>query len=366
MAKEFRVEGRHDDARATRGLLVFPKPVDDEGCEVLRVGLRAFLRGHRIVGNLFGQGDAPVRDPPVSKAVPPVLAVKFQVGAVSGISVIGAPDLDAGPRVPREDRYLPPTGRRYGVRFVRRKARSLASGIESSFRESVFVSTDRSSSGDEVGVDEEVPEALSGQELLEPGSKPRSCRADRTRPSVSWAVGAFREPNAARSPSESTAVARDADPQLGLDRLIPAQEGQVSVGRSGHDDFDSTTFLQTHERGEQVSIVLLEEVLLGALIELGPGDRGAPGVFVARSLELSPVRVRAACPFPQVRQEPIAEPRCRQHLGEDGGHAQRDGPFTILGLEASQEPEDRKVALGRGFVEPRFPVGPAAMAEDPW
>src|SRR5205823_5003130 len=84
------------------------------------------------VGNLFGQGDAPVRDPPVSKAVPPVLAVKFQVGAVSGISVIGAPDLDAGPRVPREDRYLPPTGRRYGVRFVRRKARSLASGIESS------------------------------------------------------------------------------------------------------------------------------------------------------------------------------------------------------------------------------------------
>src|SRR5207253_1857345 len=238
MAKEFRVERRHDDPSATRGLMVFPKSVEDEGREVLRVGLRSFLRAHRIVGNLFGQGDAPVGDPPVSEAVPPVLPVKFQVGAVSRISVIRAPDLDAGPRVPRESRHLSPTGRGYGVWFVRRKARSLAGSVESSFPQPVFVRTDRSSSGDEVGVDEEVPEALSGQELLEPGSKPRSCRADRTRPSVSWAVGAFREPNAARSPPESTAVARDAEPQLGLDRLIPAQEGQVSVVRSGHDDFD--------------------------------------------------------------------------------------------------------------------------------
>src|SRR5437867_12004798 len=111
MAKEFRVEGRHDDARATRGLLVFPKSVDDEGPEVLRVGLRSFLRAPRVVGNLFGQGDAPVGDPPVSDAVPPELPVKFQVGAVSRISAIRAPDLDAGPRIPREDRAFPPTVR---------------------------------------------------------------------------------------------------------------------------------------------------------------------------------------------------------------------------------------------------------------
>ena len=149
MAKEFRVEGRHNDACATRCLMVFPKSVDDEGCEVLRVGLRSFLRGHRIVGNLFGQGDAPVGDPPVSEAVLPVLAVKFQVGAVSRISVIRAPDLDAGPRVPREDRHFPPTGRRYGIRFVRRTARSLAGGVKSSFHQPVFVRTDRRSSGDE-------------------------------------------------------------------------------------------------------------------------------------------------------------------------------------------------------------------------
>ena len=73
------------------------------------------------------------------------------------------------------------------------------------------------------------------------------------------------------------------------------------MGRGGHDDFDSITLLQTLERGEQVSIVLLEEVHLGALIELRPDNGGAPGVFVAGSLELSPVRVRAACPFLQVR-----------------------------------------------------------------
>src|SRR5437867_1182349 len=289
MAKEFRVEVRHDVAIATRDLLVFQKSVDDVGYEVLAVVLRSILAAHRIVGNLFGQGDAPVGHPQVSEAVPPVLPVKFQVGAVSGISVIGAPDLDAGPRVPRESRHLSPTGRGYGVWFVRRKARSLAGGVESSFPQPVFVRTDRSSSGDEVGVDEEVPEALSGQELLEPGSEPCSGRADRTRPSVSWAVGAFREPDSARPPAESTAVARDADPQLGLDRLIPTQEGQISVGRGGHDDFDSIALLQTLERGEQVSIVLLKEVHLGGVIE-----------------------------------------------------------------------------LGRGLVEPRFPVGPATMTEDPW
>src|SRR5205807_9187834 len=152
--------------------------------------------------------------PLVSAPLLPVLAVKFQVGAVSRISVIRAPDLDAGPRVPGEDRHFPPTGRRYGIRFVRRTARSLAGGVKSSFHQPVFVRTDRRSSGDEVGVDEEVPEALSGQELLNPGPEPRSGRADRTRPCGSWAVGAFGEPDAARTSAESTAVARYADPQL--------------------------------------------------------------------------------------------------------------------------------------------------------
>src|SRR5438552_17572029 len=184
MAKAFRGEGRHDDARATRGLLVFPKSVDDEGCEVLRVALPSFPRAHRIVGNLFGQGDAPVGDPPVSEAVRPVLPGKFQVGAVSRISVIRAPDLDAGPRVPRESRHLSPTGRGYGVWFVRRKARSLAGSVESSFPQPVFVRTDRSSSSDEVAVDEEGPEPLSGQELLQPGPEPPWARADGTRARV--------------------------------------------------------------------------------------------------------------------------------------------------------------------------------------
>src|SRR2546430_14363855 len=100
-------------------------------------------------------------------------------------------------------------------------------------------------------------------------------------------------------------------------------------------------------------------------MELGPCNGAATGACVAGCVKVSPVRVRAACPFLQVRREPVAEPGGRQHLDEDGGEAERDGPFTILGLEAIQEPEDRKVTLGGGFVEPRFPVGPATMAEDP-
>src|SRR5467141_2678879 len=77
MAKELGVERRDDDAGSARGLLMLPKGLNDQGCEVVRVGLGALLRGLWIVGDLLPQGKAAVRDAPVPQAVHPMFAMEF-------------------------------------------------------------------------------------------------------------------------------------------------------------------------------------------------------------------------------------------------------------------------------------------------
>src|SRR5207249_10758040 len=59
--------------------------------------------------------------------------------SVPRVSIVGAPHLDARPRVPREDRDFAPTGRRDRVWLVRRKARSVAGRIETALAQAVFV-----------------------------------------------------------------------------------------------------------------------------------------------------------------------------------------------------------------------------------
>src|SRR5438552_2874896 len=97
------------------------------------------------------------REAPIPRGVHPAPAMKFQVGAVPGISVVRTPDLDTGPRVPSKDRHLPPAGRSEFIRFIRRKARSVAGCIESSFRDPVVVGSDWRAAGDQVRADEEEP-----------------------------------------------------------------------------------------------------------------------------------------------------------------------------------------------------------------
>src|SRR2546429_7552200 len=119
---------------------------------MVRVCVRSLLCGDRIVSDLLPQGEATVRDAPIPKAVHPAPAMKFQVGAVPGISVVRTPDLDTGPRVPSKDRHLPPAGRSELIRFIRRKARSVAGCIESTFRDPVVVGSDLSAAGGPVRV----------------------------------------------------------------------------------------------------------------------------------------------------------------------------------------------------------------------
>jgi hypothetical protein len=89
-------------------------------------------------------------------------------------------------------------------------------------------------------------------------------------------------------------------------------------------------------------------------------------MFIARGLELSTVRFRAARPLFQVFQESLAKPGCRKHLGEDGRDAHRNRSLAALLLEAIEDPEEREIALGGRFMEPRLAVGPLSVAEDPW
>src|SRR3989475_10793492 len=104
---------------------------------MVRVRVRSLLCGDRIVSDLLPQGEATVRDAPIPKAVHPAPAMKFQVGAVPGISVVRTPDLDTGPRVPSKDRHLPPAGRSEFIRFIRSKPRSPVACIERAFRDPI-------------------------------------------------------------------------------------------------------------------------------------------------------------------------------------------------------------------------------------
>jgi hypothetical protein len=138
------------------------------------------------------------------------------------------------------------------------------------------------------------------------------------------------------------------------------------MGRRRHDDFDSIDFLEACERREQVPMIRLDEIGLRLLVEIRPRDGGDPTLFIARGLELSTVRFRAARPLFQVREESLAKPWGRKHLGEDGRDADRDRSRTTLLLEAIEDPEEREITLGRRFIEPRLAVRPPAVAEDPW
>src|SRR5437764_12860850 len=129
---------------------MFPKGLDDQRCEVVRMGLGSGPGGTRVVQHLLRQSESPVCDAPVPQSVHPVFAVEFQVGAVPGVSIVGAPHLDARPRVPREDRDFTPAERRERVWLVWRKARSVAGRVETALAQAVFVRTDWGASGDEV------------------------------------------------------------------------------------------------------------------------------------------------------------------------------------------------------------------------
>src|SRR5437660_2639154 len=190
VAKELRVERRDDDAGSARGLPMFPKGLDDQRCEMVRMGLGSLPGGIRVVQHLLPQSEAPVCDAPVPQSVHPVFAVEFQVGAVPGVSIVGAPHLDARPRVPREDRDFAPTGCRERVWLVWRKARSVAGRVETALAQAVFVRADWRAPGDEVRIYEEVPEPVPPNDLFEAGTEPSLRRSDGTGPFVSRAIGA--------------------------------------------------------------------------------------------------------------------------------------------------------------------------------
>src|SRR5947208_10224852 len=62
VAKELRVERRDNDAGSARCLPMFPKGLDDQRCEMVRMGLGSLPGGIRGVQNHLLQSEPPVRD----------------------------------------------------------------------------------------------------------------------------------------------------------------------------------------------------------------------------------------------------------------------------------------------------------------
>src|SRR5437899_2252165 len=192
---------------------------------------------------------------------------------------------------------------------------------------------------------------------MSPRTRPSRHRRSRTRP---------RQPSDDRHhPPRRT----PADPPP-LDSSAPPnrpgiRRGTAAWQASRDDDLDPIAVLQPRERREQVLIVCLHELGLRATVEVGPGRGSPPTTVITRRVELPLIRLRSIRPLLQIGQESVAEPRRGKHLGEDRRNANRDRSFAAFLLEAIEEPEDRERALGRGLVEPRFPVRPTTMAEDP-
>src|SRR5207245_9368337 len=96
---------------------------------------------------------------------------------------------------------------------------------------------------------------------------------------------------------EASPVAREAGGELRVDRFIPTEERQVSMGGSRHDDLDPIAVLQPRERREQILIVCLHEVGLRATVEVGPGRGSPPTTVITRPVELTLIRLRPIPPL---------------------------------------------------------------------
>src|SRR5256886_15849131 len=90
----------------------------------------------------------------------------------SGIPVVRAPHLHAGPRVPREDRDPLPPGRDENVSLIWRGLRRRPGLRRGLLLEPISVRPQRRPARHEVRVDEKVSEALAGQDVLEARAVP--------------------------------------------------------------------------------------------------------------------------------------------------------------------------------------------------
>src|SRR5439155_23807781 len=213
-------------------------------------------------------------------------------------------------------------------------------------------------SGHEMGVDEEVPESVAGEDFLDPGAVPYAGGTRGAGPPPSGALRAPREPDPTGRPPDVAAIPGAPRRDLPPDGRVLPEEGKVSVGRGGGDHFDVAAVLEPSEGTEKIAGVPLHEVPPRVPIEGVPGRGEAGRLPVPDRLELLPVPLGEFVAGVKVRDEVVLEPRRREHLAEDRGEADRDLRAPAIRDDPIEHPQDREVALRSRLEEPVLPVGP--------
>src|SRR5439155_10122972 len=167
-----------------------------------------------------------------------VLLVELAIGVLPGIAVFAAPHLERRPWVAEErDGVAGAPARGDAIGRVGRPGlggRNRRDGLAAAFleRDVVALEEDWLAGADQMGVGDEVLDPVLRQQLLDTGPHAPVAAAvapRRRRPLVSRAVGAFRQPDAARRPPEVPAVRLDRGAQLQVDRLVAPEQRQVAV-----------------------------------------------------------------------------------------------------------------------------------------
>ena len=233
---------------------------------------------------------------------------------------------------------------------------------------------------DEVGVDEEEAEGGLGEGLLdadavEAGSDLSGSRVagvlgvlwleDGVVPEAGGAVAALRDPDSGGVLAEVAEVGLDGSADLGTDAFVGAEQRHVTVGGAAGDDVDEAGLLEVLEALDDVAVEglevvqrLLKEVLpeAGGLGVVGLAGLGEEGLVFAGVDDLAG----------NVFRELGEEDGVGELLEQNGREIEVAVEADAIGLEASEDAQERKVGLCGGFMEPLHAVRPGAVIDDVW
>ncbi len=174
---------------------------------------------------------------------------------------------------------------------------------------------------EEVAVDEEVAQALLGQDLVDPGPGRGLFSREGIAPGVSGAVSALRDPESPGFPAEVLTVRVPALPDLLADALVPGEEGQIAVRGGRGQDLDLAAVLERAEGLDDVLAAAAVEILDELPVAIFPeGGHGAERP-IAGPLEKFPVADGDIPLHPQVFVESPDEAGVLELVHQDGREA---------------------------------------------
>ena len=331
--------------------------------------LHPFLGPGRVIGLLEAQVGIARGDLPVAHAARKMLFVKFEICAVPGITHVAAPDLRTGDVVPGEKWDVRGMGQVGGIRVPRQFVRRLVGALkflpeELQAGKTVEVDALGFPSLEEMGVDEEIADALLAQDLVDAETGIRRFVFDRGFPVVAGPVGALGDPKSPGLPAEVLAVGVTPLPDLLADAFVPGEKREIAMRRRRCQDLDMAAVLEGPECVDDVAVApameIVEDLPVPGLPKIGERTKRA----VPRPLEIIAVTDGDRDLHSQVLVETPGEAGILELFHQDRGEADvRPGgdPFAGQPLE---DVEERYVCFRGGLVEPVHPVRPTAVGQD--